>query len=344
MSSMHLVITTPAGFEYDGIKEIKEILNGEVNVRTTYFRGLVLGRTELRKRDVLEKLKKADTTYISRVIPAGELVPTDIQGFIRYFELNVDIRGKRFAVRCKRRGNHQFSSMDVEREIGTVFREKGGTVALSSPQILLHIDVIQDDSVLSILTPDEIIKKTPKVVRKWEKGQRPISRAELKMREILERFPEMFHKDFVVIDIGAAPGGWSRAMSSRVKKVYSVDNARLDCDVTKIKNIEHIKCRGQDLKLDIKADIITNDANLLHIQSAKLSADVAKRYLRQGGALIHTVKLGTVPQTGVLAAKSLSHAVDEVRAEFKKLFNIKSVLRLRYNTKMEKTIIAVKRD
>ncbi len=342
MSSMHLVITTPAGFEYDGIKEIREVLDAKV--KTTYFKGLLLGRTELRKAEVLDRLKKADTAYVSKVIPADEIVPTDIREFVRYFEQNVDVEGKKFAVRCKRRGNQQFSSMDVEREIGAVFKEKGGIVDLNSPEILLRVDVIQDDSALSILKPDEIIKKTPKVSRKWEKGQRPVSRAELKMREVLEKFPQIFNEDFVVIDLGAAPGGWSRAMSRRVKMVYSVDNALLDFDVMKIKNIEHIKCRAEDLDLDIKADIITNDANLFHVQSANLSAVVAKRYLRPGGFLIHTVKLGTVPQTGVLAAKSLNHAVDEVTEELDKLFNIKNVLKLKYNTKMEKTIIAVKRD
>jgi len=79
------------------------------------IKGLLLGRTELQKGEILDRLKKADTAYVSKVIPADEIVQTDIRGFVRYFEQNVDVEGKRFAVRCKRRGNQQFSSMDIEK-------------------------------------------------------------------------------------------------------------------------------------------------------------------------------------------------------------------------------------
>jgi len=334
---VYLLVTCPSGFEVEAKRELEEIL-GRNTVSMTYFRGLL--RAETTKEDALAQLSEKDTSYISRAVPIQGIVQADIEPITSFFK-NKKIEGN-FAVRCKRRGSHSFSSKDVEVEVGDMLVKKGAKVDLDSPEIILLVDIIQEQAHLSVLSPGDIIKKTPKVERRWKKGERPISRAELKMREVIEAFPEMFKEDKTALDIGAAPGGWTRAMAGRLKQVIAVDRAELDEGVKALENVVHIKERAENLKIDKKVDIITNDANLLHMQSAELSLKLAKEYLKRRGTLIHTVKLGIVPKTGRLAAKNLNHAAREVKEEFEKAGIKPRIKKLGYNTRNETTIIGRK--
>jgi tRNA acetyltransferase TAN1 len=331
--------TVQSGFEKEAIEEIKEKVGG--SVRTTYFKGLLLGKTDMKKEELIKFFKNTDTCYISKIIPVNGITPTNINDIKNFFEKYPTT--KRFAVRCIRRGRHPFSSTDVEREVGKFVEKKGGRVDLENPEVIFLINIIQDYSCLSVLTPSEIVVKKPKVSRRWEKGKRPISRAELKMREIMKRFPDLFRENDIALDIGAAPGGWSRALAEKVKKVIAVDTAELDDSVKKIKNIVYVKKRAENLILDEKVDLLTNDVNLLHLESTKLSIDVAKKYLKKGGFLIQTVKLDRTSKNGASAAKSLNQALQEVTHELEKnQIKVLNIVKLKYNTKNEITVIAKK--
>ncbi len=50
------------------------------------------------------------------------------------------VKGKRYAVRCKRAGRHPFSSMDVERKLGAALNE-GAIVDLTDPEITVEVEV-----------------------------------------------------------------------------------------------------------------------------------------------------------------------------------------------------------
>lgn len=159
----------------------------------------------------------------------------------------------------------------------------------------------------------------------------------------MKRFPDLFRENDIALDIGAAPGGWSRALAEKVKKVIAVDTAELDDSVKKIKNIVYVKKRAENLILDEKVDLLTNDVNLLHLESTKLSIDVAKKYLKKGGFLIQTVKLDRTSKNGASAAKSLNQALQEVTHELEKnQIKVLNIVKLKYNTKNEITVIAKK--
>ncbi len=50
------------------------------------------------------------------------------------------VKGRRYAVRCKRAGRHPFSSMDVERKLGAALNP-GATVDLTNPEITVEVEV-----------------------------------------------------------------------------------------------------------------------------------------------------------------------------------------------------------
>lgn len=63
-----------------------------------------------------------------------EIVSTGAELFAQH------VKGRRYAVRCKRAGRHPFSSMDVERKLGAALNE-GATVDLTDPEVTVEVEV-----------------------------------------------------------------------------------------------------------------------------------------------------------------------------------------------------------
>ncbi len=45
----------------------------------------------------------------------------------------------------------------------------------------------------------------------------------------------------MAVDVGAAPGGWTRLLARACAPVYAIDPANLDPDVVALPNVVHIK-------------------------------------------------------------------------------------------------------
>ncbi len=98
------------------------------------------------QQQIIDLLQR--TPGISNVI---QVVDTEWQGFDAAFEqilsLYADqLRGKTFAVRCKRTGEHDFKSADLEREIGSrLFRAcEPKKVDLTNPEVMIRLELRQD--------------------------------------------------------------------------------------------------------------------------------------------------------------------------------------------------------
>ena len=57
------------------------------------------------------------------------------------------VRGRRYAVRARRHGRHEFASRDVEVELGRALNE-GATVDLAKPEVVVHVEVRDDEAFL----------------------------------------------------------------------------------------------------------------------------------------------------------------------------------------------------
>ncbi|MBT4520967.1 MAG: tRNA 4-thiouridine(8) synthase ThiI [Halieaceae bacterium] len=81
-------------------------------------------------------------TYILKVRehPLGDLNDIADQAMAVYGER---LRGKTFAVRCKRTGQHDFSSTEIERQVGAILlaRTEVAGVNLSNPQVTVEMEI-----------------------------------------------------------------------------------------------------------------------------------------------------------------------------------------------------------
>jgi len=122
------------------------------------------------------------------------------------------------------------------------------------------------------------------------RGDNPISRAESKLREALELFPPF--SGGRALDLGAAPGGWTRVLGERGFEVDAVDPADLSPMVAKMPNVEHHQTTAGDFLSRGTScyDLLVSDMKMDPVMVADVMTDVQSR-VRRGGALIATLKL-----------------------------------------------------
>jgi 23S rRNA (cytidine2498-2'-O)-methyltransferase len=201
--------------------------------------------------------------------------------------------GDTFRVDCRRRGVHAFTSQEVPIAVGQVLEARTpATFRFRDPDQVVSIEVYQDVAYIGCTPSADTVLKPLLNMRIHAPGQRPLNRAESKLREALEAFGVEVHPGMRALDLGAAPGGWTKVLAEAGAEVVAVDPADLDPGVAALPRVTHVRAHGQDLALSADAapfDLLTNDMNLDPDRSAAVVLALLP-WLRPRGAVIMTVK------------------------------------------------------
>ena len=80
-------------------------------------------------------------------------------------------------------------------------RATGARVDLKNPSKVVIVQIFQDQAFIGVSRTEKIITKEIKIFRKYKSGERPLTRAEHKIREALEAFNLEIKRDFRVLDL-----------------------------------------------------------------------------------------------------------------------------------------------
>ena len=155
---------------------------------------------------------------------------------------------------------------------------------------------------------------TDPYVRK-AKAQGYRSRAAFKLLEI-DRKESILKPGMTVLDLGAAPGGWSQVAAEKVKpggRVIAIDLV----DIAPISGVTALKRDFRQASIDVKADVVLSDAspNL----SGIANVDQA-RLLELGLAAIELCRKVLKPD-GVFLLKAFhGEAFDDVLEQLRRVF------------------------
>jgi 23S rRNA (cytidine2498-2'-O)-methyltransferase len=137
---------------------------------------------------------------------------------------------------------------------------------------------------------------------RFKKDEGFISRAEFKLLEAFEVFgldmlgnAEASGPDaasaLTALDLGAAPGGWSRALLDKGFRVTAVDPAQMHESLTKHPGLTHLRATAQRCAFkDASFDLIVNDMRMDMYASARVMLEVAHA-LKPRGKAVMTLKL-----------------------------------------------------
>jgi len=123
------------------------------------------------------------------------------------------------------------------------------------------------------------------------KKDAPISRAEYKLMEALEVFG--INPVGRALDLGAAPGGWTRVLLDAGVHVTAVDPGALDARLAAHPQLRYVCATAQRFfaaNPDARFDLIVNDMKMDMYESARIMLDAAP-FLSPGGAAVMTLKL-----------------------------------------------------
>jgi 23S rRNA (cytidine2498-2'-O)-methyltransferase len=122
------------------------------------------------------------------------------------------------------------------------------------------------------------------------KGQ--VSRAEFKLEELFRTGAVDLPEGGKAMDLGAAPGGWSRILLERGFEVWAVDPAELDRRLHGRAGLHHIRTTAGPFLAETEEtfDLVVNDMRMEPGLSASIMNSAA-RHLAPGGLGIMSVKL-----------------------------------------------------
>jgi|GEM_PF-736321 len=296
------VVTTAPGRESLAGRELRKAVPGS-RTGYLYLKGNILLMSELPYEDAIGCIDAAPTTCVSRVIPVlcklrivgGDWVPPLCAAVA---EMGLMRDGDSFTVRCERRGTHSFTSWQLARDLAmAVSRATGATGDYQAlTDWTVSVQIYQNDVYMGVHPPAWELKKTITVGRKYAPGERPLNRAEWKLREAIEAFGIDLRAGMVALDLGAAPGGWTKVLAEKGVSVLAVDPAELDQSIASLPNVTHYKCRAEELLTSNQAipelDLLVDDMSIDPALSAKLLCSLADR-LKDGGWAVMTIKFVT---------------------------------------------------
>lgn len=296
-----LIVTCASGREGDARRELRDAL-GEVDARSLFLKGNLIARTALPEEEAVSRLREAPTRLIARATPVQAEVaiaaaPESLERLAAAaLRLGRLPRGETFYVQCRRRGDHQFRSRDVQRAVGMTLEQQAGGIPefVAEPAYTVSVEIFQDRAYIGINPTAHLAHKEVRDARKWAPGERPLNRAQLKLREALATFGVELRPGMRALDLGAAPGGWTLALAEAGCQVVAVDKGELDAQAAQRPEVQHLRMSAQEaLSQNLgDFDIIVNDMNVDPAQSAELMCAFAER-LRPGGWAVMTIKFVT---------------------------------------------------
>ena len=216
-------------------------------------------------------------------------------------------RGQRFAVQTRllltdmeavRAGSnkHAYSSGHINQLLAEAIAEETGAVeSIKKPQIVVSLLCTMKKAYLGISLATDNLSDWPGGARHFAHLPEQISRAEFKLLEALEVFDVTLPSQGLALDLGAAPGGWTRILSEAGMQVVAVDPAKLDDRLSKQPHLEHYRGYAEDyleeaIKRHQKFNVITNDMRMDAREAARLLVQASACLLRDG-FIISVLKL-----------------------------------------------------
>lgn len=115
------------------------------------------------------------------------------------------------------------------------------------------------------------------------------SRAAMKLDEALDWYGVAPGKGEVAVDLGSAPGGWTRRLVERGARVLSVDPAQLAADLRQHPKVKHVQQSAFDYAPDGPVDWLFCDMAWRPLEVAQLLGKWARR--RWAAQLVANIKL-----------------------------------------------------
>ncbi len=341
-------------FKKSSIDELK-LLDGDLKVIKDHHEVLIV---KSEKADLERSVRNINPIFIYNILPVRTSTEMNDGDYLEsLYPLAKDSIGNKkskIMVQCFNINSKRIhSAKDIEVYIGERLEKEGYNVDIEAPQEMEYLIILDMICYSGSMQVKDMFRVHVDPKRFYKnKLQKRVSRAELKLEEALDEFT-LDVNESTVLDVGAAPGGWSLVLSRKGAKVIAIDSGELDIERlakenVKVKRVEilpdkfeddhilHVKSVFENVINDpapvSNVDMIAIDINTTPDISIKAISKFLP-LLSRNAVLIMTVKCVT---------KNAPRYIEQARNGLKTNFDIKSMRCLPAN-RMEVTLYAVRR-
>jgi 23S rRNA (cytidine2498-2'-O)-methyltransferase len=186
----------------------------------------------------------------------------------------------------------------------TIQRITGAKLDVRQPAQILSVNVSEGEAFLGLSLAIHNLSNWAGGAHRFAREKGQISRAEFKLLEALDVFGIDLPPRGIALDLGAAPGGWTRVLRQREQYVTAVDPADLHPSLAGDKRVRHQRMTAEAYLADDpdRFDLIVNDMRQDARDSARTMVAYAPTLFPHGIGLM-TFKL---PENG--REQALDHA------------------------------------
>ncbi len=185
-----------------------------------------------------------------------------------------------------------YARFDVNTRLADALTAQGFTVDVRQPAQILSVALTPTAGYLGVSRAADNLSDWAGGERRFKAEPEQISRAEFKLLEAMETFNLSWPGDGSALDLGAAPGGWTRVARLHGLQVTAIDPADLDPRLAADPGVRHLRHTAQRYLpgTDTTFDVILNDMRMDARDSAQLML-TAHRNLKATGWAVMTLKL-----------------------------------------------------
>jgi 23S rRNA (cytidine2498-2'-O)-methyltransferase len=181
---------------------------------------------------------------------------------------------------------------ELRHALAAALEDEGVTVARAGQDLVLGAVVTADGISLGRNSLENALSDWPGGRVRLAKPKGQISRSEFKLEELFRVHDLPFPKGGTAIDLGAAPGGWTRILRQRGFTVWAIDPAMLDPRIARDPGVRQVRTTAGPFlaETDVTADLVVNDMRMDPELSVSVMRGAARR-LAPGGMMIQTLKV-----------------------------------------------------
>lgn len=228
--------------------------------------------------------------------------------------------------------------------------QTGAQMDCKTPAYVVSVLCTPDTAYVGVSRTEQNLSAWPGGEHRFKRDDAQISRAEFKLLEAIDVFGLTMPTPGKALDMGAAPGGWTRVLRQLNLRVVAVDPADLDARFRRDPNVTHIPAIIEAFLPTLKTrfDLVVNDMRMEADESVERMLAVS-RHLLPGHLAIMTLKLtrGTEAHRDILG--EVRQSLSRLKRDYdiigaRQLFHNRSEVTVAMRTRGQKASIEVARQ
>lgn len=312
----------------DNVTDMSDlIISADSNFMTTAWQELQKSTTQARRKAILadgvwagsineqfntlgEKWRQSPPIFVRHICPIQSV--TELSGNIEddlailRRALNEDLIGlfnpkESFSVQIRLLSGVEYKPFQLNDPLAQSIRDRIGIdLNVRQPHTILSIVVARIEKLIvgfaGVSLASHNLSDWAGGERRFQREEGQVSRAEFKLLEALAQFNVVVPERGIALDLGAAPGGWTRILRQQQPElmVIAVDPAELHESLTNDWLVHHVRDSAEHFRKTIPAktkyDLIVNDMRLDARRSSLTMVNFAPHLKKDGKAII-TLKL-----------------------------------------------------